>query len=155
MKFLWLLSNIFLLTRLLRGATFFAEYLTDSAEISTHAPLARRDFKESKWIFVPDDFYSRASCEARPRKEEIMSVNTNFYSRASCEARPMCQTVLYGIIGISTHAPLARRDRTNKASIVFGRRFLLTRLLRGATGARRIYPPPYFISTHAPLARRD
>ena len=56
----------------------------------------------------------------------------DFYSRASCEAR---------------------RIRAGNGSVRF--RFLLTRLLRGATDYR--YKPSIVtgISTHAPLARRD
>ena len=66
-----------------------------------------------------DDFYSRASCEARPA-QFLRSLNRqqNFYSRASCEARHL-YIALYGVYYfISTHAPLARRDVYLERSLI-------------------------------------
>ena len=57
--------------------------------------------------------------------------------------------------GISTHTPLARRDKDQRADIAAELEFLLTRLLRGATEQDQAVFPEYYISTHTPLARRD
>ena len=100
----------FLLTRLMRGATRMAFQIQKMYEISTHAPHARRDNVGALIPFYFDDFYSRASCEARPSKirpqRPLPRISTHapharrdlfgladapdkfhFYSRASCEAR--------------------------------------------------------------------
>ena len=79
----------------------------------------------------------------------------DFYSRASREARR-------GIFGrmvnpwlISTHAPLARRDKTladvqNSITDFYSR---ASREARRGIFGRMVNP--WLISTHAPLARRD
>ena len=113
----------------------------------------RLDFPNgSKIIF---NFYSRASCEARLSDPTVQRAQRNFYSRASCEARLKEYQDYINSYNISTHAPLARRDcvifRTHRAVLYFYSRascearrfsyhvvsfsfkFLLTRLLRGAT----------------------
>ena len=82
-----------------------------TSKISTHAPHARRDDNEGRWKYIEEDFYSRASCEAR--------LNLKF-----------CEEIL---CNISTHAPHARRDFIRNAYIINSVRFLLTRLMRGAT----------------------
>ena len=56
---------VFLLTRLLRGATPTPSPETPPQPISTHAPLARRDYYKCRKIHYLFHFYSRASCEAR------------------------------------------------------------------------------------------
>ena len=171
---------LFLLTRLLRGATWIILLVCMMFIISTHAPLARRDVTcGTEYSTSGNHFYSRASCEARRLSKIRMTINGKFlltrllrgatkglegksrllayfYSRASCEAR------------------------LNFSWIVFLLKlFLLTRLLRGATGIqlcfldfetddfysrascearRRILLSTVLvilISTHAPLARRD
>ena len=100
-------------------------------------------------------FYSRASREARPARAEHVSYRTqHFYSRASREARPEIENI--EIIGyISTHAPLARRDRKRKSP----RNFYLHFYSRASREARHdnssIIGDHDVISTHAPLARRD
>ena len=82
--------RIFLLTRLLRGATpRLVKYLL-YIYISTHTPLARRDWFGDMWEVPNPDFYSHASCEAR-RSAGVNTVCNGF---------------------ISTHTPLARRDMT-------------------------------------------
>ena len=82
--------------------------------ISTHTPLTRRDMLPSWLVLVLLNFYSHASYEARRR------------SIVTPETRRE----------ISTHTPLTRRDirRTEKGGPAG--RFLLTRLLRGATTHR-------------------
>ena len=56
----------FLLTRLLRGATRYEHTYQQGLNISTHAPLARRDQETITTEGSVIDFYSRASYEARP-----------------------------------------------------------------------------------------
>ena len=121
----------FLLTRLLRGATCSLHMVVNRADISTHTPLARRD---SEIIFNQHklrNFYSHASCEARRGTPSVPGSGMNFYSHASCEARRLFYIV----------SPCSAK-------------FLLTRLLRGATYFTSCLPAPQ-ISTHTPLARRD
>ena len=55
--------------------------------ISTHAPRVRRDCFFQVGICKVLNFYSRASCEARPGTGYIVDTKDDFYSRASCEAR--------------------------------------------------------------------
>ena len=80
--------------------------------ISTHAPLARRDCRHIRIHLHSLYFYSRASCEARHTALISMIIAGN---------------------AISTHAPLARRDIGFALKCVLFQKFLLTRLLRGAT----------------------
>ena len=57
--------KIFLLTRLSRGATNKIMIYGLYTMISTHAPLARRDISMVLNVFGAENFYSRASREAR------------------------------------------------------------------------------------------
>ena len=57
----------FLLTRLMRGAALEYGQLTYSMMISTHAPHARRGAGVNTSSCGYINFYSRASCEARPQ----------------------------------------------------------------------------------------
>ena len=57
-------------------------------KISTHAPRVRRDEATDRTLGEMEDFYSRASCEAR------------HYIRRDRD----------DVTGISTHAPRVRRD---------------------------------------------
>ena len=100
----------FLLTRLLRGATTKRKNVLWCGRISTHTPLARRDFTSPVLFPVSAYFYSHASCEARHAdavdKMKVLFISTHtplvrrdfcsilylstplhFYSHASCEAR--------------------------------------------------------------------
>ena len=81
-------TETFLLTRLSRGATKLEIEINKNASISTHAPLARRDFPFSQKTLRVGNFYSRASREARQqlRLQGHLSI-LHFYSRASREAR--------------------------------------------------------------------
>ena len=103
-------SMRFLLTRLLRGATQPYQINDENCGISTHTPLARRDYYKYHRTQNPCHFYSHASCEARQAKKQQCQELKHFYSHASCEAR---------------HERILR----NMFIIIF----LLTRLLRGAT----------------------
>ena len=150
-----ILTRLFQLTHLLRGATCGTVDGGIAMAISTHAPLARCDEEEMKMAMdfeisthaplarcdsEPADkfpgnrnFNSRTSCEVRRRKRERMRKLTYFNSRTSCEVRldKMMHTPLAQLI--STHAPLARCDTSR------------------AKSRRRVFA----ISTHAPLARCD
>ena len=57
----------FLLTRLMRGAACAIAVQHTGCCISTHAPHARRGASGYDYDAVQADFYSRASCEARPQ----------------------------------------------------------------------------------------
>ena len=102
---------IFLLTRLLRGATCKHSACLLDDPISTHTPLARRDPPECILPVHPGYFYSHASCEARQRIDCIGGENYL----------------------ISTHTPHAGRDEYPTGAGVQCFRFLLTRPMRGAT----------------------
>ena len=66
----FLIIVIFLLTRLMRGATVISDSDEFGNKISTHAPHARRDNSMVEKMAAEINFYSRASCEARrPRGE--------------------------------------------------------------------------------------
>ena len=103
--------KIFLLTRLSRGATKNHKEEVTQLTISTHAPLARRDLQvvyihATKWI----------STHAPLARRDVVSIGYNLNR-----------------LTISTHAPLARRDASRCYMAVHQRKFLLTRLSRGAT----------------------
>ena len=120
----------FLLTRLLRGATSESEVLSDRIMISTHTPLARRDTSSSVQRRWGGDFYSHASCEARPGAASF---------RKTCD-RFLLTRLLRGA---------TRRLRLRQVP------FLLTRLLRGATKSKFRYRHQlkHFYS-HAPCGAR-
>ena len=65
----FLIIVIFLLTRLMRGATVISDSDEFGNKISTHAPHARRDNSMVEKMAAEINFYSRASCEARPNPE--------------------------------------------------------------------------------------
>ena len=84
-----------------------------TSKISTHAPHTRRDLLQEKYLEQADDFYSRASHEAR------------------LQFLPFA----YTSFPISTHAPHTRRDGDKEMTKDYAVEFLLTRLTRGATSA--------------------
>ena len=116
----------------MRGATSDSYRFVQTSGISTHTPLARRDLFLASNMSITMYFYSHASCEARPLGTITPTLAPDFYSHASCEAR-------------------RRLNQLCKNDL----KFLLTRLLRGATSPSRIQMPSDDISTHTPLARRD
>ncbi len=105
---------------------------------------------------IRERFNPRAPCGARrtPRATSLTRT-TNFNPRAPCGARPRARFPLSIFLLISTHAPLAGRDRWigNKKNkrINFNP--------RAPCGARQGMQYPLrganYISTHAPLAGRD
>ena len=125
--------RVFLLTRLLRGATAIVCVLVMKSVISTHTPLARRD---THW-------------------PHGISIQSSFLLTRLLRGATVARYIMKKHLGISTHTPLARRDcRISFFSSCFFT-FLLTRLLRGATVARTSFLWAHSISTHTPLARRD
>ena len=148
--------HLFLLTRLSRGATSPFPKKRLELEISTHAPLARRDNSSA----CKGTFQFSISTHAPLARRDAVPFNGQLRQ-----------------FFISTHAPLARRDTQflivsytqsdfySRASrearrFLFFRcytdfEFLLTRLSRGATPDNYVFACCCPISTHAPLARRD
>ena len=101
----------FLLTRLLRGATSGLTNVLRKCIISTHTPLARRDFTFSICYTGVVHFYSHASCEAR-RHDSYVTEPTNTFLLTRLLRGATKKLVRYIIRNsISTHTPLARRDR--------------------------------------------
>ena len=123
-----------------------------------------------------EHFNPRAPCGARRRRVHILHVTSYFNPRAPCGARriiSLFQTALF----ISTHAPLAGRDRCTRGIMIpnqdfnprapcgarphelvgqyFTEVFQPTRPLRGATAVQICCHRHIAISTHAPLAGRD
>ena len=127
-----IIPTLFQPTRPLRGATSITTVVAGLGFISTHAPLAGRDFKLS--ILRPRgvNFNPRAPCGARLKLSILRPRGVNFNPRAPCGAR---------------HA----RDSENHEN----EKFQPTRPLRGATSSTQLIQLPYEISTHAPLAGRD
>ena len=101
--------------------------------ISTHAPLARCDqIKLPKGVRVIISTHAPlARCDKLTNSGPFSP--THFYSRTSCEVRHMPQLICVPLVYL----------------------FLLTHLLRGATANANCTASSQFISTHAPLARCD
>ena len=83
----------------------------DAFYISTHAPHARRDAAASANTAAKEAFLlTRLMRGATPTSTSALRDFFNFYSRASCEARPCRPESPFPLYFISTHAPHARRD---------------------------------------------
>ena len=100
--------------------------------ISTHTPLAGRDWIKKTLLFVMWNFYSHAPCGTWPNRADVICLNTLFLLTrplrdVTCQMEKAAVTDL-----ISTHTPLAGRD-----SVIW---------------IVRMY---HIISTHTPLAGRD
>ena len=80
-------SQLFLLTRLSRGATLTKDVELNYTAISTHAPLARRD-KNAEREYGKILISTHAPLARRHfRQKLILGIRGHFYSRASREAR--------------------------------------------------------------------
>ena len=75
-----------------------------------------------------NDFYSRASCEARQDFRNAWANLTNFYSRASCEARRQRGQHERRVCDFYSRASCEARHGTLHEFLIY-RRFLLTRLV--------------------------
>ena len=123
-------------------------------DISTHTPLARRDQKKIEKTQREINFYSHASCEARPPWRVCLAYRWHFYSHASCEARRLCANI--SVIPLLFLLTRLLRGATfcffcSAATV----RFLLTRPMRGATRSKHQRDTMLMISTHTPHAGRD
>ena len=78
--------------------------------ISTHAPLAGRDYLPCRPRDTASDFNPRAPCGARLVALNAHALNSDFNPRAPCGARPELHDQGRAGVRISTHAPLAGRD---------------------------------------------
>ena len=121
-------------TRPLRGATESVPALaTSDFLISTHAPLAGRDRGKGCTLLDSENFNPRAPCGARLQLKPQLFDFLDFNPRAPCGARRFSNDGFTIKICISTHAPLAGRDKSHKFQKVEQKKFQPTRPLRGAT----------------------
>ena len=123
--------------------------------ISTHAPLAGRDGQNSRHKVGRRYFNPRAPCGARLRDAAERQGVSVFQPTRPLRGATQALRAIFALTAISTHAPLAGRDRQlNKLS-----RAIIDFNPRAPCGARRQsyhkYYHLYTISTHAPLAGRD
>ena len=102
--------------------------------ISTHAPHARRDSQRKEKEMIFNNFYSRASCEARHHWTKREKTKLDFYSRASCEARLFLNSCQSSQLISNFYSRASCEARLNDVPDSMERiKFLLTRLMRGAT----------------------
>ncbi len=87
-------------------------YYNTGVKISTHAPHARRDTITGGKFITTDNFYSRASCEAR-RYVRTNPFITTISTHAPHARRDSSSGRISRRFNISTHAPHARRDERN------------------------------------------
>ena len=146
---------VFQLTRPLRGATLHKNSFAPTSKISTHTPLAGRDMATAQGYLMIGDFNSHAPCGARLVRRMAEHFDGRFQltrplrGATNAERRAPRKRV------ISTHTPLAGRDHFDGRSagdvrdfnshapcgarqeknhrVLPGRKFQLTRPLRGAT----------------------
>ena len=112
--------QVFLLTRLMRGAALKRRTMQAVDKISTHAPHARRGEIKRTIAEYRAHFYSRASCEARQAKYDSMIMGSEFLLTR-----------------------LMRGAAFKKVSVGTVISFLLTRLMRGAAPHRHKLPVSY------------
>ena len=139
----------------MRGATLPWDRPLRIDLISTHAPLAGRDRSLSLTTlhllsFQPTRPLRGATFDITADKV----VSKHFNPRAPCGARRGQHHSGAGRLRISTHAPLAGRDKSRKRKFFSSSTFQPTRPLRGATHYDGNFQLGQSISTHAPLAGR-
>ena len=122
--------------------------------ISTHTPLAGRDFN----IFSPRQsaihFNSHAPCGARRSRGNTMAATGPFQLTRPLRGATMIRLKWLRVCSISTHTPLAGRDsfrRINKNAFCISTHTPLA----GRDGNEIGLGFPKLISTHTPLAGRD
>ena len=154
-------QNLFQPTRPLRGATHGAgDKGAAGVDFNPRAPCGARLSSPAPDARPCTYFNPRAPCGARLLCKLLLRLHLHFNPRAPCGARPRDMQLLQaGIIfqptrplrgatvegvsertytDISTHAPLAGRDRSSPLSIATRRAgFQPTRPLRGATGVSK------------------
>ncbi len=170
--------EVFQPTRPLRGATRMAGRSRWTLEISTHAPLAGRDYGEDLIRKLATIFQPTRPLRGATRRLRCARRGQSYFNpRAPCGARRAGNSARSRWRMISTHAPLAGRDHWSKRSSVRGGISTHAPLAgrdcrpcgtvsghsdfnpRAPCGARQIQhsclPAVLEISTHAPLAGRD
>ena len=118
--------------RPLQGATRMAWPSASASKISTHAPLAGRDFGAEDARHRTSYFNPRAPCGARPTPRPRPRRGSIFQPTRPLRGATAAKQRRDDDDDISTHAPLAGRDARDPVSLARGE-----------------------ISTHAPLAGRD
>ena len=124
-------------------------------DISTHTPLAGRDFNFA-WRFRKWQISTHTPLAGRDFRRIFFYLPARFQL-----TRPLRGATTKIIVGarkknISTHTPLAGRDHEAHGGYFAPLKFQLTRPLRGATSRILDAAKPLgFISTHTPLAGRD
>ena len=107
------------------------------------------------WPGRCEDFYSHAPRGARLNASPHHIFYGTFLLTRPSRGATQKPLVLPPLAGISTHTPLAGRDKGGMSYVRRIKRFLLTRPSRGATGASMTTSNTGMISTHTPLAGRD
>ena len=161
----------------MRGATTLSKETDVSEDISTHTPHAGRDAATGSGSSASSDFYSHAPCGARLIPKPLVPNHSVFLLTRPMRGATLDNYPLVNLLYISTHTPLAGRDKEVNMDSQYIK-FLLTRPSRGATGQWKCgeyYLCPFlltrpsrgatyglishitanFISTHTPLAGRD
>ena len=145
----------FQLTRPLRGATPLQGPRGTARKISTHTPLAGRDFVAVENSKRMRDFNSHAPCGARHFNGRSTSDVRRFQLTRPLRGATGLKIILRPSKTISTHTPLAGRDRITPLHMEIIRLFQLTRPLRGATTqtgeVRRVVKN---FNSHAPCGAR-
>ena len=117
----------------MRGATFFKVFSSGLLQISTHTPLAGRDGSVLDNLPVESYFYSHAPCGARQKPDTRGRLQNTFLLTRPLRGATDFRTGFCSGGYISTHTPLAGRDRIPWSCSHTLPAFLLTRPLRGAT----------------------
>ena len=144
----------FLLTRPMRGATGLTSLEGVDFPISTHTPHAGRD-RFVYCVFIIFLISTHTPHAGRDYVSQQLSTDlAHFYSHAPCGARHPC-LFIYKQNGKFLLTRLLRGATCVAWQNLFIIKFLLTRLLRGATHGYDTAPLEFRISTHTPLARRD
>ena len=127
------MSRKFLLTRLLRGATFVCMKYGIYCIISTHTPLARRDFLLLRILMALLSFLlTRLLRGATCILLILISIIQFLLTRLLRGATACCDGSLDAELHFYSHASCEARPLPKPLKIIFNQ-FLLTRLLRGAT----------------------
>ena len=116
-------GQLFQPTRPLRGATKHELERRLSNNISTHAPLAGRDVDDATVAGVNSDFNPRAPCGARLSMSLKGDCRIIFQPTRPLRGATSMTLPLLVLILISTHAPLAGRDRMLDQSDAFDNYF--------------------------------
>ncbi len=148
-------AHLFLLTRLLRGATIPQLLDRHSKNISTHTPRAGRDHFNNISMQIRNNFYSHAPCGARLDSAVSSSLACSFLLTRPVRGATAFLERPAKYQKISTHTPRAGRDQPVRCHLDPFYHFYS----HAPCGARLTnYKPdrtPEAISTHTPHAGRD